>query len=330
MVLPKISIIVPTYNRNDALLGLLASLKEQTVAPDTFEVIIVDDGSATPCHLPQADYPFSVLLRRQANAGPAAARNEAIAHVRAPLTLIMNDDAIAAPDLIETHLTTHAQRHDSIAVLGQFPFAEHLLTSPFMRVLDASDLLFPHRYLTAGGLHGPGFFWTCNLSIPTQALREVGGFDAQRFRSAICEDIEIGHRLADIGYKVLYVPEAKCVHDHYISPDAYARRAIKLGTNTFILAQLHGWALLGLTEGETLASFYTSKREQYLTLQPKMAGLLQQINTIEASGTLESLEQANQLMDAAWWVNWTHYLGSMTEALGAYLERRQQRALRIA
>ena len=330
MTTPQISIIVPTYNRNDALIGLLDSLRNQTVSPDAFEVIIVDDGSATPCQIDQTSYPYRITLRHQENAGPAAARNEAIKYVRAPLTLIMNDDAIAAPNLIDVHLQTHAQRNDNVAVLGQFPFAEHLLTSPFMRILDASDLLFPHRYLTAGGLHGPGFFWTCNLSISTQALRDVGGFDAARFRHAICEDIEIGHRLANNGYTVLYIPEAKCVHDHHITLDAYVRRAVKLGTNTFILAELHGWALLGMKDGETLESFYADKRAQYLELQPKMAGLIQQINRIEASGQLDSLTQANQLMDAIWWVNWTYFQGSMTEALGQYLAQRQTKALRIA
>ncbi|MFN7806915.1 MAG: glycosyltransferase, partial [Planctomycetaceae bacterium] len=42
---PKYSIIIPTFNRRDVIVGTLESLRRMTAPPGGFEVIIVDDGS---------------------------------------------------------------------------------------------------------------------------------------------------------------------------------------------------------------------------------------------------------------------------------------------
>src|SRR5436190_680605 len=40
---PEVSVVVPTHNRPDGLAALLAALREQTLAAERFEVIVVDD-----------------------------------------------------------------------------------------------------------------------------------------------------------------------------------------------------------------------------------------------------------------------------------------------
>jgi cellulose synthase/poly-beta-1,6-N-acetylglucosamine synthase-like glycosyltransferase len=42
---PALSVIVPSYGRSELLGGLLARLGAQTLAPERFEVVAVDDGS---------------------------------------------------------------------------------------------------------------------------------------------------------------------------------------------------------------------------------------------------------------------------------------------
>src|SRR5260370_23545111 len=42
---PSVSVVIPTRNRSRRLRALLASLREQTISADQFEVIVVDDGS---------------------------------------------------------------------------------------------------------------------------------------------------------------------------------------------------------------------------------------------------------------------------------------------
>ena len=59
-------------------------------------------------------------------------------------------------------------------MLGTFHFTEAARRSPFVRVLDQSNLLFSFTDLAHGRVHPWSFFWTCNLCLPVAALREAG------------------------------------------------------------------------------------------------------------------------------------------------------------
>ena len=226
---PRLSVLVPTYDRPDRVAQLLGHLDAQTLEPERFEVILVDDGSPRPVAVDPAAHRFALRVLRQENAGPAAARNLGLAHCRAPLTLILNDDAVPAPELCERHLAAHAAAGPKVAVLGTFTFTRRALESPFTQLLAGSDLLFAFPRLVDGGLHDWTFFWTCNLSIPTRALLDAGGFDAGRFDRAIVEDVELGFRLQADGYRVLHRADARCEHDHALSAEGYFGRAVQLG-----------------------------------------------------------------------------------------------------
>ncbi len=235
----RLSILVPTYDRPDLVQQLLVALRRQTLASDQFELVLVDDGSPQSVEVNQADYGFAIRLVRQENAGPGAARNTGLEHCRAPLTLILNDDAIPAPDLCERHLAIHAETNGKLAVLGTFGFTERALQSPFTQLLADSNLLFSFDSLRHNQLHNWTYFWTCNISLPTAALRQVNGFDAERFDKAIVEDVELGYRLEKNGYRVLYREDARCEHDHALTPGSYFRRGVDLGIYLARMYQKH-------------------------------------------------------------------------------------------
>jgi len=155
---PEISVLVPSHGSSERLKRLLEDLEGQTLGAERFEVIVVDDGSPEP--LEAGPTRFDLLLLRQAQAGPAAARNRALEEARAPLSLILNDDARPAPDLLEAHLRVHAEAPPRTAVLGTFPFSADARRSPFVRVLAETDLLFDFPALRDGELHDWRFFWT--------------------------------------------------------------------------------------------------------------------------------------------------------------------------
>ena len=77
---PKISVIIPTYNRKNELQSLLHSLSSQTFPADHCEIIVVDDGSTDGTrewlleHKDQFKLPIS--LYSQMRVGPGAARCE--------------------------------------------------------------------------------------------------------------------------------------------------------------------------------------------------------------------------------------------------------------
>lgn len=230
---PRISVLVPTFGRPERIEALLAHLDCQTLDAAAFEVVVVDDGSPEPVVLDAAAHAFELVLLRQENAGPGAARNTGLESCRAPLTLILNDDAVPAPNLLETHLAIRAEDEvtDEVSVLGTFRFTQEAQRHPFVRLLTDTDLLFQEASLRPGELHDWQFFWTCNMSLPTHVLREVGGFDTERFHEALVEDVELGYRLEQRGHRVLYRPEAVCDHDHVFTSEAYFRRMHRLGVN---------------------------------------------------------------------------------------------------
>lgn len=237
---PRLSVVIPTYGRGAKLANLLAGLDQQTLAPTEYEVIVVDDGSPEPVAIDTAALRYPCTLLRQPNQGPGAARNTGFERVRAPLVLYLNDDAVAAPDLLEKHVAIHARLQAPRAVLGSFDFTPDALRSPLTQVLSRTRYLFDYPMMQAGAEYDWPNLYTCNLSLRTELVRKVGGFDARHFPEAIMDDTEFGYRLAKLGVRVLYRPDAACRHDHELTPASYLRRAIRLGVHQARFARVHG------------------------------------------------------------------------------------------
>ena len=68
---PLVSIVIPTYARPERLRDCLVALARQTMPADTFEIIVVDDGSPQRVVPPEATTPSGPAIRiiRQPNAG---------------------------------------------------------------------------------------------------------------------------------------------------------------------------------------------------------------------------------------------------------------------
>ncbi len=280
---PELSVIVPTYGRPELIRDLLDRLAGQTLHPDRFEVVAVDDGSPEPIEVDEARHRFALRMLRQANTGPGGARNLALEHCRAPLTLILNDDAVPAPDLLERHLAIHAEAPEKTAVLGTFRFSPESLARPFVRLLDESNLLFDFPGLEHDGFHDWRFFWTCNLSLPTRALREVGGFDAELFREAIVEDVELGYRLGQQGWRVLYREDAICHHAHELTPRSYFDRMVRLGVNLLRMWRKHGDREVIWMEGDDPEAHFKLLQLRYELYRGSTERLVERLEQLDES-----------------------------------------------
>ncbi|MAG56265.1 MAG: hypothetical protein CMJ83_08250 [Planctomycetes bacterium] len=227
---PLLSIVIPTYCREVCLRNLLDRIALQDLPPALFEVLVVDDGSPTPVTewLDASCVPYSLHLDWQENAGPATARNRAIARARAPYLLILNDDAVPARDNFRRHLVGQLGTDQPTTILGSFDFDARACEDPFTDLMQHSTLLFEYLAMKAGGTYGWRFFYTCNLSLPKASVDAVGGFD-ESFRHAICEDTELGVRLDDAGVPLLYDPRIRSWHDHDMDHQRYRRRSALLG-----------------------------------------------------------------------------------------------------
>jgi GT2 family glycosyltransferase len=201
-------------------------------------VVVTDDGSR-PSVVPvvrELSVPYALACEWQPQGGPGAARNRAIAKARGRLLLILNDDAGPCDDLLARHLAAHGDGAPR-AWLGDFPYAPEA-DSALARACTRLGLVFPFAALQRDAPNGGNFFWTCNLSVPRPSVLDAGGFD-ESFRDPICEDVELGLRLAARGVGVWYLPGAPCLHHHLLDTEALVRRQIDLGRGMVRLWRKH-------------------------------------------------------------------------------------------
>src|SRR5579862_6274653 len=117
---PRISVVVPTYNRRARLERVLAGLDRQTLPFDRFEVVIVDDGSTddTKAWLERhSQRAYHVTVATQQNGGPARARNRGVADAQGELILFLDDDVEPTPELLAEHLKLH-DAEPNLVVMG--------------------------------------------------------------------------------------------------------------------------------------------------------------------------------------------------------------------
>jgi len=104
----RVSLIITTYNRPDALLLVLRSIEDQTRLPE--EVIIADDGSDEDAQKFVSDFQISsnlnIIHSWQENKGFRAAksRNKAIAKSNFDYIILVDGDMILHPKFIQDHI----------------------------------------------------------------------------------------------------------------------------------------------------------------------------------------------------------------------------------
>jgi GT2 family glycosyltransferase len=212
----SVSVVLTTYNRCEALAKTLRALGDQTVSPDSYEVIVVDDGSkdATSSFLAGLQLPCELkTFYERDNVGISAARNIAIRAAQGRYIIFVSDDLIVPQNFIATHLETH-ERFPGYWVVGGFQQLDSLTETPFGRYLDQLENSFEEARKSVQ--LGPDVWeMSCptarNLSLPRADLQRIGLFDEQ-FRQC-CEDQDLAHRASEIGRRFLYNKAITCLHN---------------------------------------------------------------------------------------------------------------------
>jgi GT2 family glycosyltransferase len=217
----RLSVVVPTLNRPDALPRCVEHLRGQTLDPAAFELIVVEDvKNEAPPEI--GETPFAVRLLKGERPGASSARNVGWRAARAPVVLFLGDDILGEPGLLERHVQMHDTHPDNgIGVLGHVRWARELPRSAFMVWLD-HGIQFDYGAIK-GDEAGPGHFYTANVSLKTAALERVDGFDEITFPFTY-EDIDLGVRLFETGFRLLYDRGARAEHRHEPRLEDWERR----------------------------------------------------------------------------------------------------------
>jgi GT2 family glycosyltransferase len=238
---PEIAAVLTTQNRAHLLPRVLDALMRQTLTPDRFEVVAVDDGSTdeTPAVLAAYRHRLPLRIARQAQSGLAAARNLGVFMSRAPLVLFVDDDDVADSDLLLSHLATHLrEREMTVAVLGRTDLDAAIARLPLMRhVTGVGGQLFCYGWMQPHQKLSFREFWGGRTSCKRSLLVEHGVFNpAFRFG---CEDVELGWRLDPLGLRVIYEPAARSTMIREMSFGDFCRRSIRQGRSQWLFASLH-------------------------------------------------------------------------------------------
>jgi glycosyltransferase involved in cell wall biosynthesis len=197
---PKVSVVIPTYNRAAKVGNAIASVLAQTV-PD-LEVIIVDDGSSDDTGKILAEtFGDRIRYYAQANQGASAARNKGIEEARAEWIAFLDSDDLwekeklewqfkalerFGPECLGCYTDTRLFNHPETRTL--FELAEESYKHEGMMGVNPDVL----RLLVRPG--GAGMVvHLSSLLARTDVVRKTGGFNSQLLYS---EDSEFMFRLA--------------------------------------------------------------------------------------------------------------------------------------
>jgi glycosyltransferase involved in cell wall biosynthesis len=235
---PKVSVVIPTWNRADLLAQTIDKIEHQTMARDSYEVIVIDNESTdhTQKVLGQKSRLYPKLKRfKQSKRGAAATRNVGIRAATGDIVLFIDDDIQAEPNLVEAHWQNH-QRHPGSSIIGGVITTWDGCTDAFLRYLRDRGIFNP--YSIACGPMDFSYYHTGNVSTARSVLLDVGGFNEQ-FAIYGMEDIELGYRLERHGSRMVHGPDARAVHQYFPTYQQFIERCEQAGYSLGKMIELH-------------------------------------------------------------------------------------------
>ena len=236
--MPKVSVVIPTWNRADLLAQTIDKIEHQTMARDSYEVIVIDIKSTD--HTQKVLNQKSRVYRKlktfsQSKRGAAATRNVGIQAATGDIILFIDDDIQAEPDLIAA-LWKYHQRFPGSSIIGGVITPWGNCSDAFLRYLRDRGIFNP--YSIACGPMDFSYYHTGNVSTARSVLLDVRGFNEQ-FAIYGMEDIELGYRLERQGSRMVHGPDAKAVHQYFPTYLQFIQRCEQAGYSLGKMIELH-------------------------------------------------------------------------------------------
>jgi glycosyltransferase involved in cell wall biosynthesis len=197
---PKVSIIIPTYNRSNLLRLTIESVLAQTYP--NIEIIVVDDDSTDDTAAVIEQYAGRVIYIKQANQGASVARNTGFQAASGEYINFLDDDDLLMPTKIERQVQV-LDSHPEIGLVHCGYYHIDADGKPLDKVcmLPAGEVLKELVQYCFLLIHTP--------LIRHQCLDQVGLFDDE----LDChEDWDLWLRIAQAGYQFACVQEPLCAY----------------------------------------------------------------------------------------------------------------------
>lgn len=213
--------------------------------PATSEVVVVDDGSVddTADTLDRLAAQDPRVRREQAGGeGSSKARQVGLAATTADLVLMIDDDVVAPPGMVSSHLARHCEADDADLVLvGYMPtrVPEPRRRGQFATRLYAAEYERHVKKWEDGRVDVLDRLWLGNVSANRATLMGVG-MDDPAFPAANHEDWDLGLRLKAAGCRGRFDRSLLAEHCHQRRLDQFVRDSYWQGRGRLHLARLYG------------------------------------------------------------------------------------------
>ena len=197
---PKVSVVVPTYNRSTFLSRALDSVLAQTYTD--FELIVVDDHSSDATQLTIGRYsndPRVRGLRHERNMGQSNALNTGIAAARGEYVAFLDDDDVWLPPKLAMQVPVLDSASSKVGlVYGWYQELDEPSHRPIETVRQTLRGDIRDQMLALDVPYAPST-WL----VRTDVARALGGFD----ENVLPNDVDFSRRLCERGWHVDFVPE---------------------------------------------------------------------------------------------------------------------------
>jgi len=268
---PKISVVVPTYNRRADLKRCLDSLLNQSF--QKFEIIVIDNGSNDGTSQLLRLYPVKILQNSTKNLFYLA--NLGLQHASSEIVAYTSDDCVVHQDWLKKIVKTFRSSENLGAVGGpavamrkqeitsMYDSSKKSIALKFLaKVYNA--IVMENKFLRIGILCQSGaytmggsmsfstklrrpiyvdFLTITNMAVSKKAIEKIGGFD-EGFPQHH-GDADLSLRLKRNGYKLVFDPEA--IVWHYPNPKGPSRNAYQIARDyaSFYIRDIHPDGLAG-------------------------------------------------------------------------------------
>jgi glycosyltransferase involved in cell wall biosynthesis len=208
-----VSVVIPTYRRRDSVADVVAAIAAD---PYATEIVVVvdgsDDGSYELLQELAVEEPRIRPVWRD-NGGEAAARQTGVEHATGDVVLLLDDDVLAGPRLVEGHARRQAEAAGRL-VLGYMPTD----VPPVRRPGDFATRLYAAEYEAACARYEqqPGAIlirlWAGNMSLWRSDALHVGLDGGHRM--GYHDDREFGLRCQLAGLSAVFDRTLSARHTH--------------------------------------------------------------------------------------------------------------------
>ncbi|NEQ71106.1 MAG: glycosyltransferase, partial [Symploca sp. SIO2D2] len=193
-----ISVIIPTYKRHGDLIKCLdclapskqigmthisAQASEEAVR---YEIVVSDDGDASETIDLIGHRSEWARIVQGPRKGPAANRNNAVAHSEGEWLAFTDDDCLPDTQWLQSFL--QAIREDTVVLEGKT-----ITDEPYIGIFSQAPL----------NLEG-GKLWSCNMLFKRTFFDEIGRFD-EAFPYPHMEDVDLRDRVLQSGHEFDFI-----------------------------------------------------------------------------------------------------------------------------